>query len=107
MVRFWIRAMNCQKRILLLKILRGRNVFVVSLLKIIAFCVTQEGPHDPLHVDFSFLASCEQNLIIFWARQCPYGTGTETGWVLQSECTRGGGSGRLWDVSEKAENGPL
>lgn len=66
---------------------------VVSLLKIIAFCVTQKGPHDPLHVDFSFLASCEQNLIIFWARQCPYGTGTETGWAPQSECTRGGAVG--------------
>lgn len=61
----------------------------VSLLKIIAFWVMHKGTHNPLHVNFNFLASCEQDLIIFWERQCPYGTGTETGWVPQSECTRG------------------
>lgn len=63
---------------------------VVSLLKIIAFRVTHKGTHNTLHVNFKFLASCEQDLIIFWARQCPYGIGTETGWVPQSECARGG-----------------
>ena len=37
-----------------------------------------EGTHDPLHVNFNLLMSCEQNLVIFCAGQCPHGIGIKS-----------------------------
>lgn len=51
-----MRAVNCQKRVLLLGIFRDRNVVVVTMLKIIAPSVTKKGTHDPLYVDFNVLS---------------------------------------------------
>lgn len=85
-----MRAVNCQKRVLLLGIFRGRNVAAVTLLKIIAPWMTQKDSCDPLHVDFNLLASCEQNLIILWAAQCPHEAGTGAVRAPVSGCTGGG-----------------
>lgn len=107
-----MRAANCQKRILLLGVFRHRNVAVGTLLKMIAPWVTQKGTHGPSHVDFNLLVSCEQNLITFWARQCPYGRGTQgvKGSPVRVHTRKG--SMRFCplyelDVLEKAANGLL
>lgn len=55
-----MRAVNCQKRVLLLGIFRSRNVAVVTLLKVIISWVTQKDTHSPLHVGFNLMVSCEQ-----------------------------------------------
>ena len=51
-----MRAVNCQKGGLLLGIFRGRNVVVVTMLKIIAPLVTEKGTNDSSYVDFNLLS---------------------------------------------------
>lgn len=65
------------EEVLLAGIFTGRNVAVVTLLKVIAPWGTQKGSHGVLQVDFNLLFSREQNLMISWAGQCQYGAGTE------------------------------
>lgn len=54
-----MKAVNCQKRVLLLGIFRSRNVAVVTLLKIIISWVTQKDTYSPLHVGFNLMVSYE------------------------------------------------
>lgn len=58
---------------------------VVTTVKIIAPLVTKTGTPHPLCVDFNLLDSGEQNLIIFWAGQCPNGTQIE-GKHVEEQC---------------------